>query len=1382
MSSTTSRSQTIHPLLKKKILIDPYTKVENGVFDAFLIDFETFSIWNNGEEQSGLNLYYWSDDKKPLKSFYPFDPYFFVDCEDRFKTNSGFNTLKIKINSYQARDYKLQDHIKKIELVEVKDALHPNAKFLPKSKFVKITLDSPRSVRSKDVSVREDILNVEGIVGTWREADVTFEMRVSTDLDELIKIGRHYRVYVRDGNIIKIKTLPVDAFPDMPTSSFDLETCKQPMSSPNPNIDPIATIGVIFEDEGYILCNGEVIRSVPNTFIMGTMEISGKKVLHWEDVTIGEESFRKTHENCMIIDPIIYENEHITILAFMDMIAGKTIVSAGYNSDNFDWKYVAKRLEKYGGKMEDFGWKFDHFLDAYYIPGFVNLDVYNRYINQHSRLPEGEKGLKNATKKFFHFEPIDWDNVEALMRAMDVNSPDYDPETVVLYNGSDIYCTQLFLKKNVLPFFFSLTMDKPMNLFSISRRGNAIICGSGLLQRAHNLNILSPNRSEEMLKEGDLVEIDGKNYYLLKQSYKGAKVELNSMGIYRGDWKMEIPVDLEKIDELINDVEEAIDVEFSGFEKKGEMLIGIIVGEDENDKPIIKKMTKQQFVEQVKRDIQTIRDNARKITIKDDKGKPKTIWIYDEPLQIIHADVASLYPSLIITYKIQPHAIVDEQECNSCPFRESDPPCWYTVDWTQKFEVIDATDDERKIARGLLSAINDPNKKKMLYKYGIKPKDKIIDILKKVVKKRSTKFKEKILIPQKARICQKAHGFFVDEVVSVRADRYVSKYKMIEYDEKKREEEKKYGLFIETLAKNYSEMGNEVYTESGEIDLEKLCNCITETEEKQRELFTKTINEYRSKATFYNFIQEGKKAVLNSYYGYLFTIAVRWWSIIAAGCITEKGRDVLLSAINYTSCLAQLTEADTDGYYTLIPVAFPINFKLMIRKEDGSEYVKGTNVLSALLNLHCIKKFTNHNNYEPNCCADPHPYLTDENEILCEKCGEKVEWVNTPRCELKFDTDGPFDGMFVQTKKKYCLWNREKIVELKGMETKRNDAIEIQRKMIDEIVFNQYKHPDNKSLEEAYKKAEDYTRTIVKAIKEGTLPTEDLLQNTNVSLKCLKRLNNALEIRQLLERHEIKDFSFSYRDIMFLRIIEKYQSGAWGSYEMNAIMNSMGRNKDDPLYNLPIDVVQAIIDAYDGKELGINKGAQYMAAFRQTDMGMVIDEYSSVSFIKSKYPQGKYYEMNKRGKMVAKTISPGKSESVVPYAILDQSPEIVNEYIERWTGNDPQVKEGQVFDIIDFEAYMDTVKSLAERFIIDPAKSQGVNIYMGDLFDDKLYGTMKMDAFLTQGRRRRIIQPPQSEKEKSAEIKEAPKKAPKKEAESKPAPKKKKYDITSFLS
>jgi len=1391
MLTTASRPSNSHPLLRKKIIIDPYTKVENGVFNAFLIDFETHSIWEDGTEQSGVNLYYWTDDKKSLKCFYPFDPYFFVNCEDRFKTGGLFNELKMKINNHEASGYKLQDHIKKIELVEVKDALHPDAKFLPKTKFVKVTLDSPRNVKSKDISIREDILNVDGIIGIWREGDVNFEMRVSTDLDKLIKIGRHYTVYVKDGRILKIKPNPVDAFPDMPSSSFDLETCKKPMSSPNPRIDPIGTIGVVFESEGFILCNEEVIRDVPDKFIMGTMEIGGKKILHYEDVTIGEDQFRKTHDDCMILDPILYENELIMILAFMDMISEKTIISAGYNSDNFDWKYIAERLKKYGDaySMEKFGWKYNRFLDAYYIPGFVNLDVYNRYISQHSRLPEGERGLKNATKKFFHFDPIDWDNAEALMRAMDVNSPDYDPETVVLYNGSDIYCTQMFLQKNVLPYFFSLTMDKPMTLFSISRRGNAIICGSGLLQRAHNLNILSPNRSEEMMKEGDLVEIDENKYILLQHSYKGAKVELNSMGIFRGDWQMEIQVDIEKIDALIDDIDDAINTEFASFEKEGSCMVAIIVGRDENDNPITEEMTKDKFLEKIKTDIKKIRDNAKKVIIdvpkifktKDGEEKTihrkKTVWIYDGDFEIIHADVASLYPSLIVTYKIQPHAIVEKSYCDSCPFREEDPVCWYTMDWTEKFVVIDATDEERKLARDILNSIRDPNKKKLRIKYDIKPKDDMVDVLKKVVKKRSTKFKKKIEIPQQARICQKAHGFFVDEVMEVRADRYVSKYKMLEYEEKKAEEDKKYGLFLKTLANNYYEMGKDVYDENNEIKLEKIILCLTEDENTQRELFIKTINDYRNKATFYNFIQEGKKAVLNSYYGYLFTIAVRWWSIIAAGCVTDKGREVLLSAIDYTSCLAQLLEADTDGYYTLIPAVFPINFKFIVRNKDGDEEEKSINVLSALLNLHCIRKFTNHNNYEPKCCGNTQTFLNDDGLIECEKCGEIVEWVNVPRCELKFDTDGPFDGMFVQTKKKYCLWKNGKIVVMKGMESKRNDAIILQREMIEKIVFDTYKNDAIKSPEEGYKIAEIYVRKIVKKLKEGDMSLDHLVQNTNVSTKCLKRLSNALNIKTLLEKNGINNFVFSYQDILFLKVLEKYKTGAWGSYQTNAIMNSMGRNKDDILYKLPLGVIQETLDAYNGKELGINKGAQYISAFRQSDMGTVIDEYSSVSFIKSKYPQGKYYEMNKRGKMVSKTINPGKSEGVIPYDLLHTSSDTINKYIMRWTGNDPKVTESTISKIVDFEAYIDTVKSLAERFIIDPAKAQGITVYMKDLFNKKLYGTKRMDAFFSKGKKRvrrpNINSSEEKEKEKTTS---EPKPIPKKKK------KKKKYDITSFLS
>jgi DNA polymerase epsilon subunit 1 len=1256
--------------LDREIRVDPYRQLKDEAFSGFLVEFETTSTWEGGDERPGLDLFYYTDEEEAVTCFLPHDPYFYVDCEDRYKSSDwSFNALKRRIKEIAP------EHIRKVELVEIRDSQHQDHKFLKGSQMVKITVDSPRSVKSSRISLRDDVLELEGVVGGWREADVHFDTRTSIDRGDEVKIGRHYKVFVRDGVALKMKEDPVGRFPDLPSCAFDLETDKDPMKTPNPETNPIGTIGAQFDyDGGVVICNGELFDEVPSKFIMGVAEVEGKKVLHWEDIALDEELFREDHDDCMVIDPVIASDEHEALVTFMQLLEDRgTMVIATFNGDGFDWPYIAKRMEAHDDDIERFGFKRDHFYGTYSARGVLNIDIY-RYIDQHSRLPQGSRGLKSATAKFFGFKPVDWDDAEALMRAMDPESPDYDPVSVVYYNGSDIYCTMLFLKEMVLPYFFSLAMDKPMNMFSISRRGFSSICEAGLMERARRRNVLSPNRASGGIEPGSVVEVEGREYYLIKESYKGAVVELNQPGMYRSDWDMSIEIDPNGIERLIGDVEEALRLEFRDWLREDKKVLNF---------------------DEVAREA---RDALEKI--KSEAVFRDGEWRYEKDLVIIHADVSSLYPSIIITFQIQPHALVTEGECAACPLREEDPPCWHTLPWTKMLTVVDSREEDEKEAKVLHEIAASGGKDPRLKECGVEKGDGFMDILQKVVqKRRKGGFKREFELPLEARMCQKAHGLFVNEIEDVRTDRYKYKYRAIDLFEEARR--------LESRAESEG-LG-----------------------ESERQELRKRAAEKRRLGEFNNHIQKGKKAGLNSYYGYLFAPGVRWRCIESPGTVTIRGREVLLSGIEYTSPAMELREADTDGYYALMPKEFPLKLEVEVEAGSGDRRTEKVDLLSSLLNLHCKREFTNRNNYEPVCCDEPRPSWSD-GKMICDNCGEGVGWRNEPRCTLKFDTDGPYHAMFVQAMKKYCLWgfDGERKV-LKGLETKRNNALPLEREIINSV-FDRYTGEGSGSPAEGYEAAESYFRSVVRELKKGEGKLDALAKTTDVSKKNLKRFQRAVEARDRVVRAGAKDFAFGFDDIQFLRLCLKYKAGEMSGYKFTAVSNSLGRSKDDPLFQLPEDLIREALEAYGGKR-GINQGAQFMCAFRKHDMGAEIDEYSSVTFVKSRYPVGKWYRISGGGKLSIKEIRGGVSECSVPRSLLAMDPETIRKYIERWTGNDPDLSGG-TRGIVDFDYYVDYIQDLSSRLIVAPAAAQGISISMEDLFDDSLVKTVPMDEFVSKGR------------------------------------------------
>ena len=57
-----------------------------------------------------------------------------------------------------------------------------------------------------------------------------------------------------------------------------------------------------------------------------------------------------------------------------------------------------------------------------------------------------------------------------------------------------------------------------------------------------------------------------------------------------------------------------------------------------------------------------------------------------EPL-IYHVDVAAMYPNIILSNRLQPVAIVDEQICASCIFNKEANDCKRNLDWEWKGEL-----------------------------------------------------------------------------------------------------------------------------------------------------------------------------------------------------------------------------------------------------------------------------------------------------------------------------------------------------------------------------------------------------------------------------------------------------------------------------------------------------------------------------------------------------------------------------------------------------------------------------------------------------------------------------------------------------------------------
>jgi len=64
-----------------------------------------------------------------------------------------------------------------------------------------------------------------------------------------------------------------------------------------------------------------------------------------------------------------------------------------------------------------------------------------------------------------------------------------------------------------------------------------------------------------------------------------------------------------------------------------------------------------------------------------------------EPL-IYHVDVAAMYPNIILSNRLQPVAIVDEQICAGCTFNKEANDCKRELDWEWKGELYPLSKSE----------------------------------------------------------------------------------------------------------------------------------------------------------------------------------------------------------------------------------------------------------------------------------------------------------------------------------------------------------------------------------------------------------------------------------------------------------------------------------------------------------------------------------------------------------------------------------------------------------------------------------------------------------------------------------------------------------------
>ncbi|KAF2122520.1 hypothetical protein BDV96DRAFT_482096 [Lophiotrema nucula] len=618
-----------------------------------------------------------------------------------------------------------------------------------------------------------------------------------------------------------------------------------------------------------------------------------------------------------------------------------------YNGDFFDWPFVEARSSVLGIDMyQEIGFRKSS-DDIYQSDYCSHLDAF-AWVNRDSYLPQGSRGLKAVTVAKLGYDPDELDPELMTPYASE------RPQTLAEYSVSDAVATYYLYMKYVHPFIFSLATIIPLSPDDVLRKGTGTLCEMLLMVQAYQKNIVLPNKHQapkEAFWDGHLLE---------SETYVGGHVESIEAGVFRADIPCNFAIDPTAIDELLHDLDAALKFSITVEEKK--------------------KMEDVANYEEVKAQIVE--------KLEQLKATPNRS---ERPL-IYHLDVASMYPNIMTTNRLQPDSMIKESDCAACDFNRPGKTCDRRMPWSWRGEFLPAKKDEYNMVRNALENERFPGR------YPNSPprtfQELSPDEQSTLVKKRLQDYSKKIyhkvhdarVIEREAIICQRENPFYVDTVKDFRDRRYDFKGKQKVW--------------------------------KGKTDALKSAGApATEIDDAKKMII------------LFDSLQLAHKVILNSFYGYVMRKGSRWYSLEMAGVTCLTGARIIQLARQLVERIGRPLELDTDGIWCILPATFPENFafKLNNGKKVAISYP------CVMLNHLVHGKFTNHQ-YET---------LIDPNTFRYEKHSDNT---------IFFEVDGPYKAMVLPTsqeedknlKKRYAVFNHDgTLAELKGFEVKRRGELRL---------------------------------------------------------------------------------------------------------------------------------------------------------------------------------------------------------------------------------------------------------------------------------------------------------------------------------------------------
>ena len=647
----------------------------------------------------------------------------------------------------------------------------------------------------------------------------------------------------------------------------------------------------------------------------------------------------------------------------------KPTVIVTYNGDFFDWPFVEARASVLGIDMyQEIGFRKTS-EDIYQSDYCVHMDCF-AWVNRDSYLPQGSRGLKAVTTAKLGYDPDELDPELMTPYAKE------RPQVLAEYSVSDAVATYYLYMKYVHPFIFSLCTIIPLNPDDVLRKGTGTLCEMLLMVQAYQKNIVLPNKHKEPKEsfwEGHLLE---------SETYVGGHVESIEAGVFRSDIPVNFALDPIAIEELKRDLDAALRFSIEVEEKKS---LDDITNYNEIKAEVVSKL----------------------------ENLENTPNRHERP-SIYHLDVASMYPNIMTTNRLQPDSMIQESDCATCDFNRPGKTCDRRLPWSWRGEFLPAHKSEYNMVKHALENERFPGKHPKLPLRAFQ--ELSLDEQSGMVKKRLSDYSKKIYhkihetktIEREAIICQRENPFYVDTVKDFRDRRYDFKGKQKEWKGK-----------TETLKF------------SGATAAE--------------------IEDAKKMVVLFDSLQLAHKVILNSFYGYVMRKGSRWYSMEMAGVTCLTGAHIIQMARELVERIGRPLELDTDGIWCMLPATFPENIVFTLR--NGKKLP--VSYPCVMLNHLVHGKFTNHQ-YQELIDPKTFKYKThSDNSIF-------------------FEVDGPYRAMILPTskeedknlKKRYAVFNHDgTLAELKGFEVKRRGELKL-IKIFQTQIFKFFL--EGTSLEETY--------------------------------------------------------------------------------------------------------------------------------------------------------------------------------------------------------------------------------------------------------------------------------------------------------------------------